>query len=120
MSKESYNDWKNRLSLLEKEVKCDPRNVELADSLWAGMKGPECFDLRSGDRLVSIYRTACLHSELGIVSFAKGYKELLRDTGEGPSKDNIDSELLISIENALKKLKGKNLEIVKWLYDAII
>jgi hypothetical protein len=85
-----YDDWKMQISNLEEKLKSDPANLHLACTLWSCLKVSDIYDMRSGDRLISIFRNACLQSEEGIVRFAHNYKELLHDTGEAPLLDKFD------------------------------
>ena len=120
MSNEVYKNWKRKISSLEEKIEADPLNLDLAYSLWSCMKGPGVYDLRSGKRLVSIFRHQCLQLDSAAIILAQEYKELFNDSGEAPSSEYIDEKLLESIKRAEANLTGRDLEMVKWLLDSVL
>jgi hypothetical protein len=109
--------WERRSEALEsirRSLNDDPTNLELANRYWAALEGA-----RSGRYVIVAYREAALASGVGAAAFARAYRELFDDSGEGPRLAYFDQPLIEALQHNLSELLGTDCENVQWILRSI-
>lgn len=84
MKRQTHSQWYKEVTRLRSELTADPRNLELANRVWALVSGSTGFDVRTGRLLVETYRSAALNSDDGVTAFVTEFRKLADETGELP------------------------------------
>jgi hypothetical protein len=118
MMGENYPIQQN-LANLKRALDSDPTNVEAAHRYWVELGSLGGKDVRSGGFVIEAFRGCALASHAGAVAFARAYRELFEKSGEKPSAELFDKELLQALKTRLPDLSNDDQEIVQWILASI-
>jgi hypothetical protein len=116
---ESKYPIQQKLSNLKKTLDSDPTNVELAHRYWIELASTGGCDLRSGGFVIESFRGCALASLAGAVALARAYRQLFEKSGEKPSSELFDEELLHALKTRVPDLSNGDQAIVQWLLASI-
>lgn len=108
-----------KLAKLKATLNCDPTNLEVANRYWVQLASFGGHDVRSGGFVIEAFRGCALASHAGAVALARAYRELFEKSGEKPSAEHFDEELLQALKTRLPGLSNDDQAIVKWVLASI-
>jgi hypothetical protein len=108
-----------KLAELKKKLDNDPTNLDAANQYWEQLASVGGEDVRSGGFVLEAYRKCALGSAEGVTAFAQAYRELFEKTGEKPSAQLLDKELLQALKATCSELSGEDQEIVRWILKCV-
>jgi hypothetical protein len=106
---------KQTLENFRQALASDPTNVAAANLYWKALGS-----FQSGHHVIETFRCAALTSHAGVVAFARAYRELSENTGEGPRPVYVDRDLLQALESSLTELPERERSIVEWMLQALL
>jgi hypothetical protein len=118
MTEDKYPIQQN-LANLKRALDSDLANVEVANRYWAELASLGGKDVRSGGFVIEAFRGCALASDAGAVAFARAYRELFEKSGEKPSAELFDKELLQALKTRLPDLSNDDQAIVQWIVASI-
>jgi hypothetical protein len=107
------------LAKLKRALDSDPTNVEVANRYWVELASFGGNDVRSGGFVIEAFRRCALASPAGAVAFAQAYRELFEKSGEKPSAELFDEELLQALKTKLPGLSNDDQAIVQWVLESV-
>lgn len=102
------------LETLREQLAGDPANLGRARAYWDAL-GP----LRSGWYVVVAFGDAAKTGPEGARGFARAYRELFEESGEGPRSAYVDGELLDALRGALRRGNAREMSDVRWLVESV-
>jgi hypothetical protein len=107
------------LAKLKRALDSDPTNVDVANRYWVELASFGGNDVRSGGFVIEAFRGCALASPAGAVAFAQAYRELFEKSGEKPSAELFDEELLQALKTRLPDLSNDDQAVVQWVLESI-
>lgn len=105
---------KQTLETLRQVLVSDPTNLDAANLYWNALGS-----LQSGRYVIEAFRGAALTSQAGIVAFARTYRKLFENSGEGPRAIFFDGELVRALEASIPALPESDRSTVQWVLHSI-
>ena len=107
------------LAKLKRTLDSDPTNVDVANRYWVELASFGGNDVRSGGFVIEAFRRCALASPAGAVAFAQAYRELFEKSGEKPSAELFNEELLQALKTRLPDLSNDDQAVVQWVLESI-
>lgn len=105
---------KQTLETLRQALISNPTNLDDANRYWKAVRYSQ-----SGGHVIEAFRSAALASQAGVVAFARAYRELFQNSGEGPRAIFFDKELVRALEDSLLTLSESDCRTVQWVLESI-
>lgn len=104
----------NEISMVGAKLREDPTNLAHARAYW-GALGPR----RSGRHILEAFGPAARKGVEGAEEFARAYRELFDESGEGPRSAYVDRDLLAALQAATSKVAGASRDEIQWVINSI-
>jgi hypothetical protein len=105
---------KQALESFRQALNSNPTNLDAANRYWNALASSQ-----SGGHVIEAYRRVALVSQEGVIAFARAYRELFKNSGEGPRAVFFDKDLLQTLQARLPKLPERDRSNVEWILQSL-